>query len=290
MSAFQLVRDGATVAVELIALLFTAPQTAGAGETQKLVTPVVQAQPRANETADAQQLHALHSALEVHLLGTLADIRVTQTVRNGTADTVNLATYLPLDDERTERLAFSRDGRTVDLLGANDGGCGGGDEGPGDGQLQATIDEMLADLLQLPPGGDTTITVETIDTLERYAGAYRFALPPTAVPMPAQSLLLVQPEGGIALVLIPPHDSDGHAVLTLRPASGETARIELGRISGRSAAFVVPLDIEPEALLAGSVELEVVNSNQVTWTTVPATPAITNAASGNRVLAHGAAR
>lgn len=287
MSAFQVVRDGATVAVELIALLFTAPQVVGASEA--LTRPaVVQVPPRAIETGDARRLHALHSALEVHLLGSLTDIGIVQTVRNDTADTLNLATDLPLADERTERLAVSRDGRAVDLLRTEHGGCGGENESPHDGHMQATVDEAIADLLRLPPGQRATIAIEAIESLERHAGAYRFALPPTAMPIPAQSLLLVQRDGN-ALVVVPPYNADGQAVLTLRPATGETEQIALGRIS-RRLAFVVPLHIAPEALLAGSVELEVVDSTSVTWTTLQAAPVHAAALTGDRIVAQGVDR
>jgi hypothetical protein len=287
MSAFHVVRDGATVAVKLIALLFTVPQVAAAGEA--LTRPaVVQTPPRAVDSDDARRLHAMASALDVHLLGSLADIRIVQTVRNGTADTLNLAAVLPLADERTERLAVSRDGRVVDLLGTDDGGCGGEDGSPHDGHMQPTVDEAIADLLRLPPGQRATIAVESIESLERHAGAYRFALPPTAMPIPAQSLLLVQRDGNV-LVVVPPHDADGQAVLTLRPASGETEQIALGRISGRSA-FAVPVDIAPEALLAGSVELEVVDSARITWTTLQAAPVHAVAVTTDRIVAQGADR
>ena len=287
MSALQVVRDGAMVAVELITLLLTAPQVAAAGEALTRPT-VVQAPPRAVESDDARWLHTMVSVLEVHLLGSLADIRIVQTVRNGTEDTLNLAAALPLADERTERLAVGRDGRTVDLLGTDDGGCGSEDGSPHGGHMQATFDEAIADLLRLPPGQRATIAIEAIESLERHAGAYRFALPPTAMPIPAQSLLLVQRDGN-ALVVVPPHDADGQAVLTLRPASGEKEQIALGRIGGRSA-FVVPVDIAPDVLLTGSVELEVVDRARITWTTLQAVPVHAVAVTSDRIVAQGADR
>jgi hypothetical protein len=275
MSTLQMVRDGAAVAAELLALLFVTAPLAVASESPAAVE-------------DARYLHAIHSAFDIRLLGTLADIRIVQTVRNGTADTLNLATVLPLADERTERLAVSRDGRAVDLLRTEDGGCSGEGESPHDGHMQATVDEAIADLLRLPPGQRATIAVEAIESLERHAGAYRFALPPTAVPMPAQLLLLVQRDGN-ALVIVPPHDADGQAVLTLRPARGATEQISLGRISRRSA-FVIPVEIAREVLLAGSVELEVVDSARVTWTTLQVAPVHAVAVTSDRIVAQGVDR
>src|SRR5262245_36755569 len=135
MSTLQVVRDGAAVAAELLALLFTTPAFATASEPP-------------SGAVEQRQLHAMQSAFDVRLLGWLAEVRIVQTVRNDDADRLDLASRLPLSDQRTETVAVSQHGRSVDLVHGDQIACGdeGDDDDALEGHMQATLDEAIADL------------------------------------------------------------------------------------------------------------------------------------------------
>ncbi len=55
---------------------------------------------RATPASRLQALHVTDAALELRLLGLLADVRVMQTVRNDTANRVDLGAHLPAVDRQ----------------------------------------------------------------------------------------------------------------------------------------------------------------------------------------------
>ena len=258
MSALHAVRDGAAVAVELVALLFSAPQMAGAHDTRRAPLSAVVAQPPRTANDTARELHAMHSALEGRLLGTLNDIRAVELGRG--------------------------EGRVDPIDAGPDGDCGGDDDDAHAGHARATLDEAIADVTRLWHGQHATIVVEAIDKLYEPAVAYRFE-PPHPLPVASQFVLLNHPDG-VMLMVIPPREAVGQAVLTLRPGRGPTTRVALGSVDTRPVAYVVPLAIAPDALLGGSVELEIIDRARITWTTLTAAPTTEPAA----VVAHGASR
>ena len=113
-------------------------------------------------------MHLLSTAFDVRLLGSLADVRVSQEFRNTSATTVTLARHLPSVDEHTDALRIHRKGRIVDLLQLGSG-CGGDEESDDEdlqadvaGHVQLAVDESIADALQLAPG--ETASIELIAT------------------------------------------------------------------------------------------------------------------------------
>jgi hypothetical protein len=276
MSALHLIRDGMITAAELLALLFIAPiGAAAATESTLLPTSTQGAVARTGAltpvaaTAGERQLHLVDAALELRFLGLLADVRVTQMLRNETAQAVDLGTHLPAVDNSVDRLSVTRDGRSVDLLASAD--CGSDDD-PDAGHVRASEDEAIAELMQLPPGRQATIEVLATETLQPAGLAWSLALPATVAPIRAQALLVAQADGGL-VVVIPPADVIGVAMVTLRPDSGPARSVELGRVRA-GAAYVVPvIDADELAQLAGgAIEFEVVSDRDVRWTTLSVTP------------------
>ncbi len=121
MSALQVVIDGFLTAAELVALLFVSPVSAA---EQPSVERIAE---RAGLYERARDSHLLSTAFDVRLLGSLADVRVSQQFRNTSAETINLAGRLPSVDEHTDALRIHRKGRIVDLLQLGSG-CGGDEE------------------------------------------------------------------------------------------------------------------------------------------------------------------
>ncbi|HYM48341.1 MAG TPA: hypothetical protein VES91_07655, partial [Burkholderiaceae bacterium] len=174
MSALQVLIDAFMTAAELVALLFVSPAAA------------VEAPVRATQAAPgierARELHLLSSSFDVRLLGTLADVRVSQQFRNDSSEIVNLAGRLPAVDEHTDALRIHRGSRIVDLLGT-DSGCDGdaGDDGQTQahyhnhaaGHAQISIDEVIADALQLAPGETASIELIATQSLTRAGASYR---------------------------------------------------------------------------------------------------------------------
>jgi hypothetical protein len=277
MSALHLIRDGASAAAELIALLFMAPFTAAtAAETVPPMKAPAAAVARSDVTAPAPEwlaardLHVVGATLDVRLLGLLADVRVVQTVRNDALQAVDLAARLPATHESYESLSIARAGRRIQLS-ADPDGCGGDEDDPHVGHVQMALDESLADLLHLPPGQRATIDVGTTATLERLSGAYRFRLPDTLAPLEAQAMLVEQP-AGVYLIIVAPAKSEGFATLTLRPASGLGRNISLGHTTAGSAIVVPLADADALVQLAnGAIELELRNGDRVLWMTLPST-------------------
>jgi hypothetical protein len=277
MTALHLLRDGASAAAELIALLFMAPfGSATAAEAAPITTPaavVATAEDAAPAPAwlAARALHVTGAALDVRLLGMLADVRVVQTVRNDTVQSVDLAARLPASENGDGRLTIARAGRSIELPADPGDDCGVDDDDPHAGHVRMALDESLADLLHLPPGQRATVDIGTTVALERQGGAYRFKLPATIDPLDAQALLVDQPIGA-TLIVVAPARVEGVAKLTLRPASGPARDIPLGYTTA-SNAIVVPLaDSDALVQLAkGAIELEFRADNRVLWTTLPST-------------------
>jgi hypothetical protein len=278
MSVLHLIRDGASAAAQLVALLFIVPPaTANATEAptavQSTADAVAPARVAAPEPASptVHELHVVAATLDVRLLGLLADVRVVQTVRNVSRQAIELAAQLPAGSEAGERRSITRDGHTVELLADPFGSCGSDDDDPHAGHAGMELDETLAHLLHLLPGQQATIEVGVSGTLERHGGAYRIALPAAVAPLEAQALLLNQ-RAGTTLVIVPPPGVDGTATLTLRPATGPARDITLGHaVAGN--AFIIPLaDADAVApFTQGAVEFEIRADRHVLWMTLPST-------------------
>lgn len=278
MTALHLFRDGATTAAELIALLFMAPfgSATAAESAPPMTTPAaVVAKAQNAESAPAwlaaRELHVTGAALDVRLLGMLADVRVVQTVRNDDVQSVDLAARLPATDDDVGRFSIARAGRSIELPADRGEDCGVDDDDPHAGHVRMALDEALADLLHLPAGQHATIDVGTTAILERLGGAYRFKLPATIAPLDAQALLVEQPTGA-ALIVVAPAKAEGLATLTLRPASGPARDIFLGYTTAGSAIVVPLADADALVQLAqGAIELEFRADDRVLWTTLPST-------------------
>lgn len=270
MSVLQVLIDGFITAAELFALLFVS--TASATEPPHR-PPTVQVAPSPDR---ARALHLLSSSFDVRLLGSLADVRVSQQFRNDSGDTVNLAERLPTVDEHTDALRIHRSGRIVDLLGI-DPGCGGDEENDEGETLQAhtaghaqmSVDELIADALQLAPGETASIEWVATRALARTGASYRLVLPSHVVVEP-QALLVDQPDARF-LVVVPHRGARGTARLTLRPDRGATEIIELGQVSATPTAYVVPLadSAAVKALAGGAIELETRAEDGIVWSTLP---------------------
>ena len=210
------------------------------------------------------------AALELRLLGLLADVRVMQTVRNDTANRVDLGAHLPAVTDSVDELAVIRDGRVTDLLDGSGSACGEDDD-PDAGRAQGDADEARADALQLMPGQHATVAIAATETLEPAGDAFRLALPATIAALGPQARVVDQ-AGGATLVVIPPEGASGIVTVTLRPASAPSRTVRLGR-TAPGVALVVPLqDAERSAIGTTIVELEIAAPNQVRWMTLVTTP------------------
>lgn len=249
MTAFQLVRDGALLAAELAALLAVPPAAA------------------APSTPTVRELHALASAVDLRLFDSLASVRVVQTVRNDGAVPLDLAPRLPTSDARVERLRVAQGDRAIELLSQDDD-CGATGSGPHEGHARTTPDELRADLLTLPGGAQATIDIVATGVVARYAGTTRIGLPVTSTPLPAQAWLLAS-AATPQLVVVPPSGVRGTATLTVRPAHGATEVMALGPLTASMVVVPLTATASPDQLAHGAIELEVIEADRVTWTTLP---------------------
>ena len=274
MSALQVMIDGLFTAAELFVLLFVSPVAA---------TERPRADPVAHPPAfaAAREAHLLSSSFDVRLLGSLADVRVSQHFRNDSAELINLATRLPAVDEHTDALRVHRQGRSVDLLQL-ESGCGGAGDGGDDGEegsdagdtqsiaghVQLAFDESIADALQLAPGEKASIEWVSTLPLSRVGMTYRIALPEHAA-IESQALLVDQSDRRF-LVVVPHRAVRGTARLTLRPDRGAPQTIELGVLSAPSVAYVIPIANRSalHALSAGAIELETRTPDGIVWSTL----------------------
>ncbi len=270
MSALQVLIDGFLTAAELVALLFVSPVSAMEPSRAE----------RASSAPAFERLRALHltsSVFDVRLLGSLADVRVSQEFRNNSAETVNLAGRLPTVDEHTDALLVHRQGRVIDLLRL-DADCGGDEEHDADlqgdlhaneaGHVQLGIDESIADALLLAPGENASIELIATQSLARVGDTYRLALPANGS-VESQALLVDQADMRF-LVIVPHRAARGTARLTLRPHGAASETIELG-VSNASIAHIVPLANRAalQALAAGAIELETRTHDGIVWSTLP---------------------
>lgn len=276
MVALQILKEGLITAAELAALTFVAPATAAEAPVAVTVRPAPPARLR--------DVHQLASALDVRLLGSLADVRISQTVRNDGNSIADLASLLPTLDDRADALRIHRADGTIDLL---DAGCGGDEtDAPRPaGHARIAEDEAVADALRLPPGASAAIELIVTQPLTRSGKHYRIALPKTNASLSPQALLVDQGESRFLVVIVHP-GARGEARLTLRPAQGTAESIDLGvvdeRLRAANDAYVIPIPRQAiDALAAGAVEFESRDRDHRLWTTLP-----TRLSSGALALAH----
>ena len=252
MTALHLMIDGALAAAELLALLVV--PTATASEAAAIEARATLEEP--------VRLHRLSTTVDVRLLGSLADARVAQRVRNEGPTTADLAARLPAVDERVDSLRVVRSGRAVDLLAGGD--CG---DAPVSGHARLSDDEAIADTLQLAPGTEAVIEVGTAQPLVRGGGAYRVSLP-VAVDADTPGAALVD-QGDSLFLLVVPHRRAPRSTLILRPASAASQVLQLGAVDPR-LAILVPLASRAQLddLAAGAIELELEDERSTHWTTV----------------------
>jgi len=273
MSALHLIRDGMSIAAQLAALLFITPIGVATAAEIRAPTPAVQAanasQPTVAASPNLRPLHLVDGAFDVRLLGPLAGMRVLQSLRNDSAQTIDLGTQLPPIASDVDTVSVHRDGRSIELLA---GSSCGGDDDPNAGHAHAELDEIIADLMQLPPGQRATIEITATERLQPAGRAWRVELPATVVPVRAQALVVRQPESNY-VVIVPPYDALGSATLTLRSTDSPSQQWTLGP-THPGLAYVIPVgdDQALRGLLAGAAELELRSAYAVHWTTLPIFP------------------
>ena len=252
MTLLQPMLDGALAAAELLALLFVPP--AAAREPATPAAPLAFEQP--------VQLHRLSTSVDVRLLGSLADARVVQAVRNASSTTADLAPQLPSVDEHVDGLRIVHGTHAVDLLPVCEG-----DDLPIDGHARLTDDERIADALRLAPGAHAVIEATAVQPLLRSGRSYRVVLP-VRVEADAPRAMLIDDDDG-AFLLIVPHRAASWGTLVLRPASGEPETLHLGAIDTHHAALV-PLTgrAHLRRLADGAVEFELSDVRGTWWTTL----------------------
>jgi len=271
MSALQILREGLITAAEMAALAFVAPATASEPTSEPAAKPTAAVVRTAHPTR-LHELHQIATTIDVRLLGTLADVRISQAIRNDSDSMLDLAALLPPLDDRSGALRIHRADGSVDLL---DAGCGGDetDERPSAGHAQLGADEAIADALRLPPGASAAIELIVTQPLTRNGTLFRIALPETNAGLTPQALLVDQGEARFLVVIVHPA-ARGEARLTLRPALGAAESIELGtldeRLRAAQEAYVIPLPRQAlAALAAGAIEFESRDREHRLWATLP---------------------
>jgi hypothetical protein len=254
MTVLHLMIDGALAAAEMLVLLFV--PAAGAAEPPASAAQAAMERP--------VTLHRLSTAVDVRLLGSLADVRVAQRLRNDGSTTADLALHLPAVDEQVDSMRVVRAAHAVELLAGID--CG---DAPASGHARLSEDEAIADALQLEPGADALIEVVATHPLVRTEGAYRLALP-LEVGADAPRAMLVD-QGDSRFLLVVPHRRAPRAMLVLRPAIGASRVLHLGAVDPR-LAVLVPLATRAQldALADGAIELELDDGASTHWTTIVA--------------------
>jgi hypothetical protein len=252
MTLLYAMREGAMIAAELLAML--------------LVPPAVAHEPAAIAAHAAQerpvQLHRLSTTVDIRLLGSLADVRVAQSVHNVSPATVDLAAHMPVIDEHVDALWVVHATRATELLRTAE--CG---DMPGDGHARLSEDERIADAFQLAPGSRATIEAIATQPLAARGRSYRAMLPVRLEEASPWSALFEQ--DGRAFLLLVPQRTAQRATLVLRPASGAPESIDLGSLDTRHAVLV-PLAHRSQlaGLRAGAIELEMVDRDSTTWLTL----------------------
>ena len=254
MTLLHLMLDGTLAAAEMLAFLFVAPATAA--EPATLDAPAALERPI--------ELHRLSTTLDVRLLGSLADVRVAQHLRNEGSTTADLGSRLPAIDDDVDSLRVIHHGHAVELLASGD--CS--DE-PVTDHARLSNDEAIADALQLAPGADAVIAVTTAQALGPTGGAFRVALPTTVDAEEPRAQLIDQ--GDAWFLLLVPHRRASSATLVLRPTSGAAETLQFGRVDPR-LALVIPLKSHAQLvdLAEGAIEVELRDADVTYWTTVAA--------------------
>jgi len=254
MTLLHLLADGALAAAQMLAFLFVTPAAAaeplGLDEPAGLERPI--------------QLHRLSTTLDVRLLGSLADVRVAQHLRNDGSTTADLGSRLPAVDEDVDSLRVIRSGHAVELLASGD--CG--DE-PVTDHARLSNDEAIADALRLAPGAEAVIAVTTAQALVPTGGTFRIALPTTVDAEEPRAQLIDQ--GDAWFLLVVPHRRASSATLVLRPTSGDAETLQFGRVDPR-LALLIPLRSRAQLddLAEGAIEVELNDADATYWTTVAA--------------------
>ena len=254
MTVLHLMIEGALAAAEMLVLLFV--PAASAAEPVAIEAQATLERP--------VHLHRLSTAVDVRLLGSLADVRVIQHLRNDGTASADLASHLPVIDEQVDALRIVRTAGAIDLLAGGD--CG---DTPAGGHVRLSDDEAIADALHLAPGADAVIEVIATHPLVRRAGAYELALP-LAVDLEAPRATLVD-HGDSRFLLVVPHRRAARSTLVLRPAAGASQAFDLGRVDPR-LALLVPLSsrAQLDSLAAGAIELELDDGATTHWVTLVA--------------------
>ena len=261
LTALNLLTDAALAAAELLALLLVPPTFASEAPSQ--IAPAA--------IERRLQLHRLSTVLDIRLLGSLADVRVAQHVRNDGDSAADLATALPTVDGDVDSLRVIRAGRVLELLGSD--GCGDSDSG----HARLTEDESIADALLLAPRAQATIEAIAAQPLLHRSGHYRAVLP-ARLDADAPRVLLVD-QGDAWFVAIVAHRVGSAATLILRPVPGAADAIELGALDP-GIVVLVPLAnrAQFDALGDGAVELELRTHTGTLWTTAVAERVVHDAA------------
>lgn len=250
MTVLNTMIDGALAAAEMLALLLVPPAYAADADARPaaLERPVL--------------LHRLSTAVDVRLLGSLADVRIAQHVRNDGLETIDLGPALPALDERADGLRVIRGEQAVELLAAGD--CG---DAPATGHARLSTDEAIADALLLQPGADAVIELVLAQPLVRSGATYRVSLP-LHVDADAPRALLVEQDDARFLVVVP-HRRGSAATLVLRPEYGVAETVALDAVD-TDVAIVIPLadGAQSDDLAAGVVEIEIRGESATTWSTV----------------------
>lgn len=253
MPLLHLMLDGALAAAEMLALLLVGTAVAAPATAEPaaaLERPV--------------QLHRLSTSVDVRLLGTLADVRVTQHLRNAGTAVADLGARLPAVDEHVDALRVVRGDQALDLLAP-----GESSRAPTAGHARLSIDEAVADALQLAPGAEATLEVIAARPVQHGAGVYRVTLP-VALDADAPRATLVEQQDRAYLVVVP-HRRATTASVVLRPTSGDSRWFDVGPVDPRTA-LLIPLrgHGELDDVAEGAVEVELVDGGVSHWSTVAA--------------------
>jgi hypothetical protein len=253
MTLLQMLLDGALAAAELLVLLFVPPAIA--------TEPAVGRAPLERPL----QWHRLSTSVDVRLLGALADVRITQRLRNDSDVTADLAPELPAAGDAVDALRVIRAGHAVDLLRGDD--CIDDD---GTGRARVSTDEAIADALRVAPGADALIEAVRAAPLAGGGRLYRVGLPaPLQASEPIASLVQ---QDDVSFLVVVTHRAATAATVRLRPGGQPSEAIALGSVDP-GVALLVPLGsgTDLEALANGAIELELVDGAWRMWTTLAAT-------------------
>ena len=234
MTALNLICQRVATATEFAALLFIAPAFAAAP-----AAPASDPAPR--------QSHALHSALELHWLGSLGGLRVVHALQNTDAR----STAAPDDDSPCGGNVQDDDVEPEDKDNAH---------------AVLNLDEALADLQQRPAGTTTVLGIRGVAHPEVTGAIVHVAL--SAARSESDALAFFLMDGAARyLAVVPPQGMRGEATLTVRLRRGASERVSIGRIDDAGKVILIPRAADDLAIEA--IELEARSGNEVSWVTVP---------------------